>query len=114
MDLQANEQQSYTCSMEMELESSSGLQRRANSNMSLMDLDGSLKQYSYKIVTHGNVSVACVDWQKTTDEARQNRQVDKTECRASNSHLGEQIEFNNKVLVCVKDQEKLTALKLKN
>lgn len=110
MDLAANEQQSYDCSMEMTL----GEEIRSNSGMSLMDLDSSLKQYSYKIVTHGNVSVACVDWQKTTDEARAKKHVDKTEAKASDSHLNEQISLNNKTFRCVKDPEKFSSLKLKS
>jgi histone-arginine methyltransferase CARM1 len=70
MELVANEQQTYTCSMEMEQKTDTGVEKRSNCDMGLMDLDGAQKTYSYKTVTHGNVSVACVDWEKTTQEAR--------------------------------------------
>jgi hypothetical protein len=105
MDMAANEQQSYTCAMEM----ACGSEKCSNIDMSLMDLDGSLKQYSYKIVTHGNISIATVDWQKTTDEARLNQQS----CKVGTGMVDEQIQFNNQVFVCADDPERHSQLKLK-
>jgi histone-arginine methyltransferase CARM1 len=92
MDMMANEQQSYTCSMEMSL----GSETRQNSEMCLMDLDSSLKTYAYKIIKHGNVVVAGVDWEKTTQEARQ-----KTAKVMSSSFLGKEMSYADKIFVCV-------------
>lgn len=107
MDMMANEQQTYTCAMEMTL----GDERRQNSDMSLMDLDSSLKQHSYKIVKHGEVSVACVDWEKTTAEARALRNPSKLKM---SKNVAEQISFLGKTFICVNLPERYHELKLKN
>merc|ERR1712187_603956 len=95
MDLQANEQQSYTCSMVMVLESPRGEERRENSDMGLMDLDGSLKQYSYKVVTHGNIQVSCVDWKKTTEDAVRARNPGGIAAAKAGVHLGEHVSIDS-------------------
>lgn len=110
MNLQANEQQSYTCSLEMIL----GSERRENSDMGLMDLDGSLKQYSYKVVTHGNIQVACVDWKQTTEEAMRVRSGAGQSAKKFDARLGEQITIDGLEFICVDAPERQRDLKLKN
>lgn len=111
MDLKANEQQSYTCSFEMVLESAGGPEKRlANADMSLMDLDSSLKEYCYKVVKHGDMSVACVDWQKTTEEAMQRR---KPVVQSSSGHIAKEVALGDAMYVCVNAPVWLTEIKLK-
>jgi histone-arginine methyltransferase CARM1 len=116
MNMMANEQQSYTCDFDMTLDSSRGFERQENSDMGLMDLDGSLKQYAYKIVRHGDINVACVDWEKTTAEFLQSRQPPRPSngTSVSSGLLGTQVSLEGLLFVCVDAPEPLFELKLKN
>jgi len=115
MNMQANEQQSYTCSMDMVLQSyQDGDQRRQNSDMGLMDLDMSHKKYAYKFVTHGNVRTGCVDWQKTTEEARKNRAAAQALLNGTPSkHWGKTATLKDIDFMCVNAPEKLVELKIR-
>jgi histone-arginine methyltransferase CARM1 len=103
MELVANEQQTYTCSMDMTLETSSGKETRSNCDMGLMDLDGALKTYAYKTVTHGNVKVACVDWEKTTEDARNRKKAQSVSAQTATlgkAHYLTTAEYDGLVYIC--------------
>jgi len=111
MNLKANEQQSYTCLFDIVLESAGGSEKRlANEDMSLMDLDSSLKEYCYKVVKHGDMSVACVDWEKTTQEAIQRR---NPPVQSGNAQLAKEIVMGDTMYVCVNAPLWLAELKKK-
>merc|ERR1712059_180748 len=94
-----------------------GVERRRNADMGLMDLDGALKQYSYKIVTHGNIKVACVDWEKTTAEARKPKaSLEAGKSNASPAQInfvGQRDQFDGVEYFCANNPEKLRELKAK-
>lgn len=102
MELVANEQQTYTCSMDMQMKTPSGVEKRSNCDMGLMDLDGAQKTYSYKTVTHGNISVACVDWEKTTQEARnkKKKQYFQVSGELYAKRLGEVAQYDGLEYIC--------------
>lgn len=112
IDMQANEQQTYDCKIDMTLDSKKdGPQRRQNDNLNLMDLDSTLKSYEYKIVTHGNVQVAAVDWVKTTEEARARWKAAKNASTSPDTMTGREMAFNDKIFVCVDCPDKFKEYK---